>query len=68
MSEVSPEDLHDEDIPVEPAEAERPDPEEYEPDETTRGVSAATGTIYGETGEPEATPHDLAPAEEEELP
>ena len=65
MSEATPEDLPDEQLPVD---QEQPDPEEYEPDETTRGVSAATGTVYDETGEPEATPYDIARSEEEQLP
>jgi hypothetical protein len=64
MTDSTPEDLHDEDIPAESV-IEEPDPEEYEPGETTRAVSPATGTEYDETGEPALTAHDVGAPEEE---
>jgi hypothetical protein len=46
------------------------DVHEYPPDEAVEGepeeVSPDTGTVYGEEGEAEATPHDLEPVEDEE--
>ncbi len=63
-AEGTPEELPDEELPESDA---RPDPEEYEPAEDTRAVSTATGTVYDETGEPAATPHDVAPAGEDDL-
>jgi hypothetical protein len=48
------------------APADEPDPEEYEADERTRAVSASTGTVYDELGEPEATPHDVELTEGED--
>ena len=41
---------------------EYPPEEEVEPDD----VSPDTGTVYAETGEAEATPHDVEPVDEDE--
>ncbi|WP_182525816.1 hypothetical protein [Nocardioides dongkuii] len=42
-----------------------PDPEEYEAGEREQ-VSDATGTAYAPTGEPESTPHDEEPVEDDD--
>jgi hypothetical protein len=55
MTEKSAEDL-EELVQLDDAEEERTsDPEEYEPDAT---VSAETGTVFEESGEPASTPQD----------
>ena len=57
MTEKSAEDL-EELVQLDDEEEERrSDPEEYEPDAT---VSADTGTVFEETGEPASTPHDAS--------
>jgi hypothetical protein len=60
MTEKSAEDL-EELVQLDDAEEERTtDPEEYEPDAT---VSADTGTVFEETGEPASTPQDATAGE-----
>ncbi|MGZ4456752.1 MAG: hypothetical protein ACXVWU_07585 [Nocardioides sp.] len=41
-------------------------PEDYMSNDQSRGVSEDTGTIYDAVGEPEATPHDLEPEDDED--
>jgi hypothetical protein len=43
-------------------------PDDYMSDDQSAGISEETGTVYGDTGEPETTPHDeeLVGADDEE--
>lgn len=58
MTEATPEDLE-----LVPEPTGEPDPEEYQPDDSTGAISEATGTVYDELGEADSTPQDAEPEE-----
>lgn len=66
MTDVPPEEPEEyEPDEATPEESEVADPEEYEPDEPQAAVSEETGTVYDRTGEPEVTPEDTQPVQDE---
>ena len=62
-SEVPEEELVEEFVGKPPAGDESP--EDYMSNDQSAGVSPDTGTIYDGVGEPEATPHDLEPEDDD---